>query len=109
MSQAPACMNHSAQEIEQITDALLAEFHPDHWFLNLIREVEQAYFLLNKRFTRRRQNEVDTLVLQTKEDLRLYTVLELEKELDEAILLLRDQVVEFDYRTEVSQNERCRD
>ena len=90
--------------IEQITDALVAEFQPDHWFLNLIRDLDQAYFLLNKRFTRSRQNEVDNLVLQTKEELRQNTVLELEKELDEAIDLLRDQVVDFDYLQEVSQN-----
>ena len=104
MSQAPACMNHSAQEIEQITDALLAEFQPDHWFFDHIRELEQAYFLLNKRFTRYRQNEVDTLVNQTKEELRDNTVLELDNELDQAIDFLIDQVGYYDYRQEVFQN-----
>ena len=76
----------------------------DHWFFDHIRELEQAYFLLNKRFTRYRQNEVDTLVNQTKEELRDNTVLELDNELDQAIDFLIDQVGYYDYRQEVFQN-----
>ena len=84
-------MNHPAQEIEQITEALLAEFQPDHWFFDHIRELIKVDILLNKRFTRHRQNEVDTLVNQTKEELRDNTELELDNELDQAIGFLKIQ------------------
>ena len=91
-------MNHSAQEIEQITEGLLTLFHSDHWFFDHIRELIKAVELLNKRFTRHRQNEVDTLVNQAKEELRDNTELELDNELDQAVDFLIDEVVDWDIR-----------
>lgn len=91
-----------AQAIEVIAEDVLVQIRRhDHWFPELIRDYVKATRQLEKRFTRHRQKQVNTLLDEAKTELRERTNLVLDNELDTAIDFLIERIQYEDMMMEV--------